>query len=517
MKKYILQLFLCMFLVFQVNAQINKLGKPSLIGTTLSGWYPENHTINDVPTFSLINEGSAVYIKASSSEIALKGKVQQRFTPSVNGNYILHFKAKAEKAGQTISFQIFRSDAWKDLTKANVPVQIESTDYQEYTVDFNDIDATVRDKTPSTFILAIRVDDVAGSLWMDDIRLYEKDDQLIAYEDDFEQDLYYDLYDKNINSWESTAWDAKTAQTVTKEKIGDNTVLQILQNKIKGEPWEENVIRYFWAVEGLKYRIKFDIGASQDFDDFGIEIWCDGQHKIRPTERFNVTTEMKTIDFITGTVTMSYNYKLNFYVGRMPEGAKAYIDNVMISPIHLYDAEVELIDNNKLDIKWKHAGYLANDKMKIELVDENNAAMIIEDNVDILTDGISINLEKELDSNKEYKIRLTDKVAQIIPTNPEDVKAFEIYNKTESNIFVYKSTVEITEDHQNQLQVYALNGNLYIDNVTNPATVQIYTVNSKLIYSIADLAESKSVHLAKGIYIVKIITSAGEYIYKIAL
>lgn len=507
---------MCLFLATQGVAQVNKLGRPSLIGATLSGWYPENHIINNVPTFSLANEGTAVYIKASSGETPLSGRILQRFTPSINGNYILHFKAKAEKANQTINFQIFRSDAWKDLTKANIPIKIESTDYQEYTVDFNDVDETVRDKTPSTFILAINVNGVSGSLWLDDIRLYEKDNQLIAYEDDFEQDLYYDLYDKNINSWESTAWDVNTVQTVTKEKIGDNTVLQILQNKIKGEPWEENVIRYFWALEGLKYRIKFDIGASQDFDDFGIEIWCNDSHKIRPTERFNVTSEMKTIDFITGTVTMSYNYKLNFYVGHIPEGVKAYIDNVMISPIHLYDAEAELIDNNKLNIKWKHSGYLPNDKMKIELVNEDNAAIIIEDNVEILTNAISIDLEKGLDPNKEYRIRLTDKVAQIIPTNPEDVKAFEVYNKTESNTFIYKSTVSI-EEQQNQPQVYALNGNLYIENVTNPIAIQIYTVNGKLIYNTMDLTGPKSVRLANGIYIIKAITPTEEYIYKVVL
>lgn len=429
MKKGFLLLLLCTVFCLQGNTQVNKLAYPSLIGWS-AGWDMEGQ--GKPATFTLANDGTAVKIVAASADTKLTGKFQQRFTPSVGGEYVLSFKAKAEIAGQAIKIHILRADAWKNLTD-EPKVTIGSTEYSDYTVNFT-FDADVRDKTPAAFIAVIFVDGVSGSLWFDDIKLHEKKNVLTAYQDDFEKDLNYGRYDKTINSWELA--NATDNPTVTREKVKENTVLKIKQKTVKNDPWNVNMNRHWWAVKGVTYRIAFNISSSVNFDDFGVEIWKSGapEDKIRVTERFPVTTEVKHMDFVTAATSHSEIYKINLYAGKIPTDAEAYLDNVMISPIHLYNAEVEILANNKIEASWLHSGYLAGDKMKVELVDGENVS-VIKDDVEVVDGKVSIDLTSPLAIDKNYTIKLTDKVVQ---------KTFTVYNVANSKPFVYSIPTELT-------------------------------------------------------------------------
>lgn len=427
MKKSFLLFLLSMLLCTQSYTQINKLGFPNVIGWP-DGWYTEGED----GTFTLENDGNAIKINATSEGTSLKGKFQQRFTPSVGGEYILRFKAKAEIPNQTIKIDILRTDAWLELT--NKPsVTIATSEFEEYEIIFT-YNEEVRDKTPAGFQLEFFVVDVQGSLWFDDVRLYEKNNILIAYQDDFENDLYYGQYEASINSWgEITTWNGQDLPVISKEKVNNNTVLQITQPTQKNQSWDASVKRYWWGIKDVKYRIQFDISCTENIDRFGVEIWSKN-NKIRPTSEFPVTTEIQKVNFITADAPISDAYRVQLYAGRIPVNAKTYIDNILISPIHLYNVNAKALSADKIEITWLHSGYLNGDKLQIELVDGETNSMI-KDDVEIIDGGITINLNDPLTLNKNYSIKLTDKVAQ---------ESYTVYNTIQSETFVYSLPEELS-------------------------------------------------------------------------
>lgn len=416
-----------MLLCIQNYAQINKLGAPNAIGWP-NGWYTEG----EEGTFTLENDGNAVKIKAASMETALKGKIQQRFTPSVGGEYILRFKAKAEIPNQTIGIDILRTDAWKELTD-KPSVTITTSEFEKYEVTFT-YNEEVRDKTPAGFQVELFVADVKGSLWLDDVCLYEKNNVLTAYQDDFEKDLYYGMYDAFINSWgEIATWNGQDLPVVSKEKVNDNTVLQITQPTQKNQSWDSSIKRYWWGIQDVKYRVQLNISCTENIDRFGVEIWSK-DHKIRPTVEFPVTTERQTINFITAAAPVSDAYRVQLYTGRIPVNAKTYVDNVLISPIHLYNAKVNTLSGNKIEVTWLHSGYLAGDKLQVELV-EGEVSNIIGDDVEIVDGKITVELSTPLVPDKNYIIKLTDKVAQ---------ESYTVYNIAQSETFTYSLPEELS-------------------------------------------------------------------------
>jgi hypothetical protein len=488
-KKLFISLIAC-FAFITANAQINKLSGYDEIGWP-SGYYPEGQN----GTFVLEKDGDAIKVVSQAPATALAGKFNHRFTPSVNGEYTLKFKAKKDGTdAQNIKINLLRTDAWTDLVSPQTDVSIDSSDFKDYTVTFvyrEDIKA----KTPQCFQLEIYVNGVLGNLWFKDINLYESNNNQVTYTDDFEADLYWGLYQLNGNSWERTPKTAAEKGELKKVKPAETTMLQYTQQIGFADPWNATVTRTWWAQRGVQYRVKFDISSSVTMPSaggIGLEIW-DGTNKIRPAEYFEVTPTMQTKDFITGKVVAEFAYSATFFVGKLPAAEKMFLDNVLIAPIYLYNATVADVKENAITVNWLHSGYLAGDKMDVSLVNGTDTTLL-KQNVEIISGSLTADLPISLDPNKQYKIYMKDKVG---------AGNYVVNNITESQKFMYIPT-GVIQNNASNIVVYVADGLLNISNIPVGSTIKVYSLTGRLEKAIVSTNFIETLKINKGVYIVQV-------------
>lgn len=487
------RVFIALFagLVFiTANAQINKLSGHDEIGWP-SGFYAEGTN----GTFVLEKDGDAVKVVSQASG-TLAGKFNHRFTPSVNGEYTLKFKAKKDGAGaQNVKINLLRTDAWTDLVAVHSEVAIDAAEYKDYTVTFV-YREDIRTKTPQCYQLEIYVNGVSGNLWFKDINLYESNNNQVTYTDDFETDLYWGLYQLNGNSWERTPKTASEKGELRKVKPSETTVLQYTQQVGFTDPWNATVTRTWWAQRGVQYRVKFDIGSSVNMPSvggIGLEIW-DGTNKIRPAEYFEVTPTMQTKDFITSKVTEEFAYSATFFVGKLPASEKMFLDNVLIAPIYLYDATVTDVKKNTLTVNWLHSGYFAGEKMDVSLIDGMDTTLLKAD-VEIISGAVTVELPISLDATKQYKIRLKDKVG---------AGNYVVHNFTESQQFMYDLQTDVESDSASDILVYVADERLNICNIPVGSAVKVYSSTGRLEKAFVSVNGIETLNINQGVYVVQV-------------
>ena len=471
-------------------AQINKLSGYDEIGWP-SGFYAEGTN----GTFLLEKDSDAIKLVTQVAETALSGKFNHRFTPSVNGEYTLKFKAKKDGLeNQIISVNLLRTDAWTDLVSVKSEVSIDSVDFKEYVVTF-EYREDIKTKTPQCYQLEIYVNGVLGNLWFKDIMLYENSNHQVTYVDDFETDLYYGLYQLNANSWNRTPTTAAERGELIKVKTGDNTVLQYTQQIGFTDPWNAAVTRKWWAQRDVQYRVQLDVSSSVNLPatgGIGLEVW-DGTNKILPAEYFEVTSTMQTVDFITSKVAAEMAYDMVLFAGKLPAGEKLFVDNALIAPIYLYNATVVDVKENKVDIQWLHSGYLAEDKMDVSLIEGTNETVIKTD-VEIVDGSVTLDLPVALDPEKQYKILLTDKVGS---------GDYTVHNSTESQKFIYVST-NIESHTTNKILVYVADGLLNVSNAPVGSVIKVYTITGHVINTSTTSNSTERIRIGKGVHIVQV-------------
>lgn len=489
MKKKLFISFITLLSLITVNAQINKLSGYDEVGWP-SGFYDEGTN----GTFVLAKDGDAIKLVSQVAGVALNGKINHRFTPSNMGEYTLKFKAKKDgTAAQNITVNLLRTDAWTDLVSSQTNVSIDDVNYKEYTVTFT-YREDIKTKTPQCFQLEIYVNGVLGNLWFKDIMLYENSNNQVAYVDGFETDLYWGMYQLNGNSWDRTPKTATEKGELIKINQSGNSVLQYTQQKNFIDPWSATVTRTWWAQRDVQYRINFDISSSitlPSSDAIGLEIW-DGTNKILPATYFEVTPMMKSKSFITKKVTAESAYSATLFVGKLLAGEKIYIDNSLISPIHLYNATAEVVGNS-INVSWLHSGYIVGDKLDITLIEGSNVTPIQSD-VEIVEGTVSVNLTTTLDPLKEYKVQLKDNVG---------VGDYVVNNSTESSSFVYLPT-GLNSYTENTAIVSISDGLLYISNLNVGSAIKIYSLAGGVVRSFTSTSPIETITIESGLYVVQI-------------
>lgn len=488
-KKSLLISFTACFVQITVYAQINKFSGNDEIGWP-SGFFAEW----EENTFVLNKDGDAIKVVSQNTGTALKGKLNHRFTPSVNGEYTLKFKAKkSANEQQSISFNLLRTDAWTDLVSARPNIVIDSDDFKEYTVTFS-YREDIKTKTPQGFQLEIYVNGVMGDLWFKDICLYESNNNQVTYIDGFDTDLFWGLYQQAANSWDRTPKTAAERGELKKENQGGNNLLQYTQKILFSDPWNATVTRSWWGQRGVQYRILCDIATSVNMPEaggIGLEIW-NGTEKILPATYFAVTPTIQTKNFITQKIIAESAYSATFFVGKLPANEKMFIDNVLISPIYLYNTTVTDINRNTIRVNWLHSGYLAGDKMDISLINGTDTTTVQSD-VEIISGTVTINLPTALDTQKQYKVRLKDKIG-----NGE----YTVHNFAYSSEFTYNIATRSERNNENKIAVYVADDLLNIYNAPIGSTVKIYTLTGQRESNFISTKSKETVHLGKGIYIV---------------
>ena len=484
--------------IFQLDAQkqINCLIHPTTINAGLDGWNLEW----DEGTFILQTEDDVIKVVNSNSSAAMKGKFQQRFTASVNGRYTLTFKAKKDaSAGQKIEINLLALDSWANISSVKAVATIDSNEWKDYGVTFQYSD-DARVVMPHGAQVEMYVAGVVGNLWFKDFVLTEDNNNLTAYEDDFETDI-----STGTNGGETNNWVGERLQLL---KQGGNTVLEYTQGDTFGNaPWDISFTRYLWCMAGVKYRIWFDMSASTSIsaeNGVGLEMLSTGGADKIANQYFNLTQEMQTFDLITKATSLCINYNPTFYVGRVPVGEKVYIDNFSIAPIYLYNVTQELVEGAaKVKLTWLHSGYLTEDKLAVYLVGENYEEKVAE-GIEIVDGSATVALPVGLPTG-QYRLKLADVVGE---------GDFAVGNETLTEPFQYMApTTGINDVDEVQATVFVDDGMLCVTNCPEGSEVSVFSLDGKEVRKLTVDKMVETISLESGVYVVR----ADGRTFKVAL
>lgn len=503
--KKLLFLFLVMTCFSLAQAQVNKLkDRTEIDGPNQVGWYEDWCD----GTVKLSMEGSILKVANQTGTGTLKGGICHRFTPSHIGQYVVKFKAKASVNGQKMKSHLFQGESWKNLTKVAV------MDEDIPTGEFGDFEflyeyEEINDRTPATAILKFVVDGVLGDIWIDDVRVYDLNDNHTIYFDSFDTDMYYGLYAEKANSWEHTEFADPKKFTLGIVDHEFNKCLEIANGGGTVDPWGATMSRHFWGDKGTQYRISFDLqgsvamAGSDAFNAFDLEVWPSGSgieevEKIIPTKPIQVPTVSRSHTFLTKPVVNSRIMKMSLYAGRIPTDQKVWVDNVMIVPMYLYNVTVDDPKDNSLIVSWKNSGYMTTDLMDIYLVN-NDVELQIASDVPAVPGMKEITLLDKLINGQTYTIRVKDKV-----------DGLRLSAETQ---FVY-NPVGLEDATLNAPVVYVRNNTLFVSGEAD--AIQVMTTDGKYVAGIADIQDAE-ITLGSGIYLVRVVTKGSVCCHKIVI
>lgn len=500
MKKYSFMLIALSLSIAILNGQnqINRFTNPTTINAGLEGWNLEW----DEGSFTLQAEDDAIKVANSNATEAMKGKFQQRFTTSVNGKYTLKFKAKKDAAtAQKIEINLLALDSWAAISSSKSVVTVNSNEYAEYSATF-EYSTDERAIMPHGAQVEIYVNGVTGNLWFKDFMLTENSNNLITYQDDFEKNISTGTANGETNNWKG--------QRLQLSKNGENTTLQYTQTETMGNnPWDISFARYIWSMNGIRYRIQFDMSASVNIprdNGVGFEMLSAGGADKICNQYFELTEEMQTFNVITKATALCINYEPTFYVGRIPANEKLYVDNFMIAPIHLYNATVSNVDYTTADINWLHSGYLAGDKLDIVLLDGEKELPIATD-IEIVDGKTTIHFPQDL-ATGEYRLKLVDVVGE---------GDFAVNNETTSESFLYTSPAPSTgidmSTSKDKVEIYVAHEEIHVTGCPENSIVRVFSSEGKMIEKRSGGSTNETFQLEKGVYILQV----NDRNFKIAL